>query len=1210
MIPILYDRYETAFASGGLGRLSDCISCIVTEERNGIYECEFVYPITGTHYDMIEHGSIVYVPHDDTGDTQPFVIYSHSAPIDGQVTFFAHHISYRLNNIVVEPFTAGSCAAALLGVGTHSVTENPFTFWTDKETTGDFELTTPKEARAILGGEENSILDVYGKGDYEWDHFDVKLHSERGQNAGVEIRYGKNLVDLTEDVDSSGLFDAVVPFWTGTQESEAEGEDEEVLIMLPEKFVAYGDSSAVYDLLATENLEIVQNQNDVDIYVDGVEIRTVSLDLTDKFDEAPTAEDLRAAAAAYLQSAQGWVPVKSIEVDFVQLWQTEEYAEYAPLQRVRLCDLVSVYYPAMKVFAVQQKVVRTVYNVLLDRYDSITLGELQTTLGQEIRDSIDFDLSGVAKESDVLRVVSQLNAMAASLEAQIDLKIQTWRQATDPQLEWTAEEKASHDGDLWCYTGATTATYVNLGTYRYSYNSSTGVGTWSTYDATEELFDAVDGKTTIYYGSPSGTYSGVETGDYLVDPTDGCSYRWDGSGWIKVTDYNSEIAALRTSLESQIDAKIETWAQASNPASSWTAADRAEHDGDLWLYTGTTDITVGSITVHPQGVYKYTASSNAWVAYASTSDNLFDLADGKTTIFYGTTSGTYANKEIGDYLVDSTDGCTYRWTGSEWTKVTDYNAAIEALKLELQTQIDGKVETWAQSSNPAASWTTTALRTAHNGDLWLYTGLTDLTVGSVTIHPQGVYKYNGSTGVWAVYSSTTNNLFDLADRKMTIFYGTTSGTYSNKEVGDYLVDSTDGSTYRWSGTAWVKVTDYASAISSMRSTLETAITSATQKITGAQGGYVYLKPNSSGYPEEILIMNTQDYSTATKIWRWNLNGLGYSSNGYSGTFGTAITMDGKIVADYITAGTLNANIIKAGVLQDTNGNTSFDLSTGTLTIKKGSINLGNGNFTVNNNGTVVAKLITLGNRFTANANGLVSNNGVIDMQDNSQGSGKGSELSYSGLSTWANSGAASSDYVTIDGEESNFNEMLTVSKSGVYVGGNDAGDTIGFGSDGTYPLFFPDSGSLTAAPNLRYASSNNRLRYTTWTPSSRQLKKNITTEFRDELDPTRLYDIDVVQYDYNEEYHKKFHIDPEDTRYRKTHTGIIIEDLDKIWPLAVDKDDKDDPTTWTRNDAHLIPPMLKLIQSQHEEIEELRAKLVAIASRIAALETKGGKHGD
>ena len=78
MIPILYDRYETAFASGGLGRLSDCISCIVTEERNGIYECEFVYPITGTHYDMIEHGSIVYVPHDDTGDTQPFVIYSHS----------------------------------------------------------------------------------------------------------------------------------------------------------------------------------------------------------------------------------------------------------------------------------------------------------------------------------------------------------------------------------------------------------------------------------------------------------------------------------------------------------------------------------------------------------------------------------------------------------------------------------------------------------------------------------------------------------------------------------------------------------------------------------------------------------------------------------------------------------------------------------------------------------------------------------------------------------------------------------------------------------------------------------------------------------------------------------------------------------------------------------------------------------------------------
>ena len=101
-------------------------------------------------------------------------------------------------------------------------------------------------------------------------------------------------------------------------------------------------------------------------------------------------------------------------------------------------------------------------------------------------------------------------------------------------------------------------------------------------------------------------------------------------------------------------------------------------------------------------------------------------------------------------------------------------------------------------------------------------------------------------------------------------------------------------------------------------------------------------------------MDTADASTAKKIWRWNLSGLGYSSTGYSGPYKTAITQDGHIVADFIDTGTLTANIIKAGIMQSTNGEFSFNLESGhieasDINITGGDINLDGGQLSVLNN---------------------------------------------------------------------------------------------------------------------------------------------------------------------------------------------------------------------------------------------------------------------
>lgn len=380
MIPILYNRDEVHFVTNGIGRLSDCTRAVVTEERNGIYELEFDYPIEGVHFNEIEIGKIVACTHDDKHDIQPFVIYSRSVPdLNGIVTFNAHHISYRLNDIVVMPYTAGSVTAALNGIKTNSANSNPFTFWTDKTTTAEFKNEVPRNARNMLGGEENSILDVFGGGDYELDKFTVKLHAHRGQDSDVEIRYSKNLTELSQTIDNSETYNAVVPYWLGS-----EGE----LVTLPEQMLIFAGADPQVAYLTDQNLIILRTESEEPIEVTYSIADAVPMDLSDAFEEQPTVDQLRATAIARFENSGAWLPNENLTVDFVQLWQTEEFKEYSALQRVSLCDTVSVYYPQVGISKVKQKVVKVVYDVLMDRYDSIELGSVQTSLGQAIQTQI------------------------------------------------------------------------------------------------------------------------------------------------------------------------------------------------------------------------------------------------------------------------------------------------------------------------------------------------------------------------------------------------------------------------------------------------------------------------------------------------------------------------------------------------------------------------------------------------------------------------------------------------------------------------------------------------------------------------------------------------------------------------------------------------------------------------------------------------------
>lgn len=385
MIPILYDRNETAFESEGIGRLSDCSRCETVEGVYDVFEIEFDYPVTGELFDEIEVGRIILATHDDTKIAQPFDIYKKSEPIDGVVTFNGQHISYRLNEITVSPFVANSCANALQGLKTNSVGANPFTFSTDKQVNAQYVVSTPSGLRGLLGGQENSILDVYGKGEYKFDKWSVQLLTNRGTAKSTSIRYGKNLIDYTNEYDAGDTYNAVYPYWFGSV-SVGDAEPVETLVELPEQYISSGESVA-------SGREVI-----------------VPMDLSQDFQEKPTVAQLRARATELLTNSDAWVPSQTITVDFVALWQTEEYEEIAPLQSVNLCDTVSVVMPMYNT-SYRAKVIRTEYDVLLDRYSKIELGSKPDTLASVIT-------SGLGQTfTDIYQKIQQADATGKQASA-------------------------------------------------------------------------------------------------------------------------------------------------------------------------------------------------------------------------------------------------------------------------------------------------------------------------------------------------------------------------------------------------------------------------------------------------------------------------------------------------------------------------------------------------------------------------------------------------------------------------------------------------------------------------------------------------------------------------------------------------------------------------------------------------------------------------
>ena len=352
MIPRLYEKNETLFTSFGICSLPDAIECLVTETRNEEFYLNMTYPCTGKWVDEIIVDRIILAdPYDGATEAEPFRISSIEYDMNDNMLIYAEHISYQLNYIIAGQFFIPQQHTALewwnVMMSSIKSPSCPFTFESTVSSSVDlaFGFDMPIPMRTALGGTENSLLDLLG-GELAWNRWKIIHSAARGSNNGVKIAYTKNLTGLTYSIDMSNVYTGAIAYYFDGDVDYGEG-----------------DMQHITSPYAFER----------DIVLDA------SSDLSD---QSPTKAQLNAYARDYL-NRNAEPPAVSVTVEFVPLWQTDEYKNFYDLEHVSLCDTVEIIYPPLNL-KLEAKVVQTIYDVLADRYSEITIDTVRPNISDTI----------------------------------------------------------------------------------------------------------------------------------------------------------------------------------------------------------------------------------------------------------------------------------------------------------------------------------------------------------------------------------------------------------------------------------------------------------------------------------------------------------------------------------------------------------------------------------------------------------------------------------------------------------------------------------------------------------------------------------------------------------------------------------------------------------------------------------------------------------
>lgn len=347
MIPILFEptwRYFNDIdMGGGKGRLTDAISCVITEELNGVYELELQYPTNGRFFaELMQPGLIAaYRPYMD-GQTlvravEPFDIYKRTID-NGVLTINAHHISYRFSKCYI------------LGLGRTDMTlSDAISLWSSSYRPTQYDQpwlisaddtyvplasldwAEAKSAREYLLDDSCSIRKAYNV-EFTFRCWSIHAQARRGENRGVEIRYGKNATQLQVVKDETESINAVLAYWKGTYN---------------------GSQVRVFSDMIQPTPAITP-------------VQALPVDFSALFETIPGKPALNEAAAEWLEVNQPWLAKETATVQFIPNKD----------EKIDLGDTVGVFYSEGDLYGTM-RVVRVKYDSLKEEYTEISLGELQ-----------------------------------------------------------------------------------------------------------------------------------------------------------------------------------------------------------------------------------------------------------------------------------------------------------------------------------------------------------------------------------------------------------------------------------------------------------------------------------------------------------------------------------------------------------------------------------------------------------------------------------------------------------------------------------------------------------------------------------------------------------------------------------------------------------------------------------------------------------------
>ena len=859
MIPVLCDSSKTltqivADTTNGIGRIN-ALSAVVTEERNGIYELEMSVFLEDKHFSDISVGSIVKVKAGELEGNQLFRVYQITKPINGVCTVYAHHITYDLGKAAVLPFTATGAVLALNGLIAHLADTYEFGVYTDiSNNTSTFTLEEPKHFRECLGGYQGSMLDVFG-GEYLFDNLMVKLLAHRGNDNGVSIRYGKNLTDIEQETNIEQMFTAALGF------------------AIVDEITTVGDLQKIVEAPAS---------------------KTKIIDFSDRFDSGDTVTkaQINALTQSYIDANDLNVPKINLKVSFVSLRDTEEYKNVAPLERVSLCDTVHVQFEKLGVNATA-KVIRTEYDVLTERLISVEIGDARTSFAQ----SITSEIIDETEQTTASMLQSAINHATEMITGGLGGYVVLSRNANGEPEEILIMDKPDKAQAVNVIRmnkngiGFSTTGYSGQYTTAWTIDGAFVADFITTGNLNANLI-----KVGTIQDAQQSNFWNMTTGEFKL------------SSAVEIDNDGDTLSSILNDIENDIDGKIETWYQATDPAGSWTTADmKAAHVGDIWY--NTTDNTTQR--------YRLNGSTYEWQEM-TVSDDVFDEIDGKATVFISEPVPPYS---VGDLWFDSTSSdiktcITARTTGSytatDWqkrNKYTDDSALTSFLtntyapdKQTLEGLIDGKAETWYQLADPSTNWTVEE-KPKHAGDLWYRTS--DSTT----------WRYTGSA--WQEQEAP-DDVFDAIDGKCQVFTAQPTPPYnvgdlwfnsSTSDIKTCITPRTSSETY--TAADWEKRNKY---------TDDSAVTTLDNSLDHSG---VFNRLTNNGALQGIYMDGGQLYINATYIKSGTLV-LGGNNNA-SGTLrinNASGTQIGKWDKDGIN--------IQGGTFRETNGSAWLEMSSAEL----------------------------------------------------------------------------------------------------------------------------------------------------------------------------------------------------------------------------------------------------------------------------------------